>query len=162
MKTAKAYIARSSMLTEYLRYMWSRPRHARISVENFTLPRPAPVPVTFPRVPDRRSTLGETPARRAIFDRPEGFRRTFRQGILGLLVMALWLAILGARQAHAQANPCPETNVLKFIQAPNLDGGFDLWDTGPWALADDFQCTNTGPITDIHLWGGWLNDIVDF
>src|ERR1700687_681497 len=26
--------------------------------------------------------------------------------------------------------------------------------------ADDFICTNTGPITDIHLWGSWLNDRV--
>ena len=26
-------------------------------------------------------------------------------------------------------------------------------------LADDFLCTNSGPITDIHIWGSWLNDI---
>jgi hypothetical protein len=25
-------------------------------------------------------------------------------------------------------------------------------------LADDFLCTQTGPITDIHIWGSWLND----
>ena len=25
-------------------------------------------------------------------------------------------------------------------------------------LADDFPCTMTGPITDIHIWGSWLND----
>ncbi len=25
-------------------------------------------------------------------------------------------------------------------------------------LADDFLCTETGPITDVHLWGSWLND----
>jgi hypothetical protein len=31
----------------------------------------------------------------------------------------------------------------------------------PWkVLADDFLCTQTGPITDIHIWGSWLNDEV--
>lgn len=25
-------------------------------------------------------------------------------------------------------------------------------------LADDFRCTSTGPITDVHIWGSWLND----
>jgi formylglycine-generating enzyme required for sulfatase activity len=30
-----------------------------------------------------------------------------------------------------------------------------------WVLADDFVCTNTGPITGIVLWGSWLNDSVD-
>jgi hypothetical protein len=30
----------------------------------------------------------------------------------------------------------------------------------PWQkiLADDFLCTQTGPITDIHIWGSWLGD----
>ncbi len=26
-------------------------------------------------------------------------------------------------------------------------------------IADDFRCNSTGPLTDIHLWGSWLNDI---
>jgi hypothetical protein len=75
--------------------------------------------------------------------------------------LAIWLGIFGPRPVYAQANPCPETNVLKYVQPPQLDSGFDLWDSGQWALADDFICTNTGPITDIHLWGSWLNDNVD-
>jgi len=25
-------------------------------------------------------------------------------------------------------------------------------------LADDFECTQTGPITDIHIWGSWKDD----
>ena len=28
-------------------------------------------------------------------------------------------------------------------------------------LADDFRCTETGPITDIHIWGSWLNDFYE-
>lgn len=27
-------------------------------------------------------------------------------------------------------------------------------------LADDFQCTETGPITDICVWGSWMDDVV--
>ena len=63
--------------------------------------------------------------------------------------------------------PCVETNGVKYVQWPNLFGGVDVWNSssrptqvtdGPWWLADDFTCTNTGPITDIHLWGSWQND----
>jgi HYR domain len=71
-----------------------------------------------------------------------------------------------------QTNPpsptvCVETNGVKYVQWPNLFGGLDVWNSssrpiqvtdGPWWLADDFICTNTGPITDIHLWGSWQND----
>jgi hypothetical protein len=27
-------------------------------------------------------------------------------------------------------------------------------------LADDFPCFSTDYITDIHIWGSWLNDIL--
>ena len=62
---------------------------------------------------------------------------------------------------------CVETDQVKYVQGPNLNNGFDVWNSsskppgvadGPWVLADDFVCTNTGPITDIHLWGSWFND----
>ena len=48
-----------------------------------------------------------------------------------------------------------------------MNGGYDVWNStaippgvtdGPWVLADDFVCTNTGPISDIHIWGSWLYD----
>lgn len=29
-------------------------------------------------------------------------------------------------------------------------------------IADDFQCTETGPITDIHFWVSWKGDVEDF
>ena len=65
--------------------------------------------------------------------------------------------------------PCVETNGVKYLQGPQAFNGFDVWNSsafppgvidGPWLLADDFVCTNTGPITDIHLWGSWLNNLV--
>lgn len=29
-------------------------------------------------------------------------------------------------------------------------------------VADDFLCTETGPITDVHIWGSWKNDLLPF
>lgn len=64
---------------------------------------------------------------------------------------------------------CVDTNTVKYVQWPNVQNGYDVWNSstfppnvtdGPWLLADDFVCTNTGPITDIHLWGSWLNNFV--
>jgi hypothetical protein len=55
---------------------------------------------------------------------------------------------------------CVETNGVKYVQNPNLDGGLDVWNE-PYVLADDFVCTNSGPISDIHLWGSWLKNAVD-
>jgi hypothetical protein len=52
---------------------------------------------------------------------------------------------------------CTDTGGVKYEQGPNTLGGFDVWNT-PNVLADDFVCTNPGPITDIHLWGSWLFD----
>jgi len=56
----------------------------------------------------------------------------------------------------------------KWVQMPDLSpNGMDVNATynGPFpyvkVLADDFLCTQTGPITDVHIWGSWLNDIVD-
>ncbi|MBI3836905.1 MAG: PEP-CTERM sorting domain-containing protein [Planctomycetia bacterium] len=47
----------------------------------------------------------------------------------------------------------------KWVQPPDLsDKGLDVNATEPIILADDFRCTQTGPITDIHIWGSWLND----
>src|SRR5262245_50170801 len=56
---------------------------------------------------------------------------------------------------------CVDTNKVKYVQDPQVDGGWDVWNSAQWVAADDFICTNTGPITDIHIWGSWLNDIED-
>ena len=65
---------------------------------------------------------------------------------------------------------CPDTGGVKYLQLPNLTNGIDVnaafsppdpRDGLTWVLADDFPCTNSGPITDIHLWGSWLFDAVD-
>ena len=71
-------------------------------------------------------------------------------------MLACALLSLGLSSAPAQTQ-CVDTNEVKSLQPPNPTG-FDVWNSGPWVLADDFICTNSGPITDIHIWGSWLND----
>ena len=56
----------------------------------------------------------------------------------------------------------------KWIQMPDLStNGLDVSATlssrtpadSVWRmLADDFECTSVGPITDIHIWGSWYDD----
>lgn len=46
---------------------------------------------------------------------------------------------------------------MHYPQLPNPQG-WDVNDTFPNNLADDFQCTQSGPISDIHFWGSWRND----
>jgi len=52
---------------------------------------------------------------------------------------------------------------VKWEQLPDLDPtGMDVLAQLPGGpgvvLADDFLCTRTGPITEIHVWGSWLED----
>jgi hypothetical protein len=51
----------------------------------------------------------------------------------------------------------------KYTQPPDIDYGIDVDATKElkWqhqVLADDFECTMTGPITDIHVYGSWYHD----
>ncbi len=46
---------------------------------------------------------------------------------------------------------------MHFPQLPDPQG----WDIAfSTTLADDWQCSGTGPVTDIHFWGSWRQDIV--
>jgi hypothetical protein len=54
--------------------------------------------------------------------------------------------------------------VTKWEQPPDttpygIDVRCDRKDGIPRVLADDFQCTKTGPITKVRLWGSWKGDI---
>ena len=58
---------------------------------------------------------------------------------------------------------------FKWIQHPDLTTqGIDVCATRSignedgFILADDFLCTTTGPVTDIHVWGSWVNDRLPF
>ena len=60
--------------------------------------------------------------------------------------------------------PEPQT---KWIQEPDLSpNGIDVdatWEEEmPQILADDFECKEFGPITDIHIWGSWKDDYLPY
>ncbi len=40
--------------------------------------------------------------------------------------------------------------------------GWDVNANDPKVLADDWQCSETGPVDDIHLWGSWEQDLPGF
>jgi hypothetical protein len=85
--------------------------------------------------------------------------------------VVMFVAVLAAAGA-AYADWTPGMPA-KWVQMPDLQSGMDVNATwkqsatgGPWfpyikTLADDFQCTSVGPITDVHVWGSWLSDQVN-
>ena len=80
---------------------------------------------------------------------------------------ALCLASTSVFADWDQTNPVDQA-AAKWVQLPNItNGGMDVLDTlqnivpGQWkTLADDFLCTQSGPITDAHIWGSWLGDLL--
>lgn len=89
-------------------------------------------------------------------------------GIIGTVTLTLFAA---ATTARADWN-VGDSYKMHYPQLPDLTPtGIDVLAThdptltgsqGPlWkTLADDFRCTETGPISDIHFWGSWINDQV--
>jgi hypothetical protein len=49
---------------------------------------------------------------------------------------------------------------MHWPQAPDLSaGGLDVSEVGT-VLADDFKCTATGPVSRIHIWGSFADDLL--
>jgi hypothetical protein len=58
-------------------------------------------------------------------------------------------------------NGIDEACEAKWSQPPDLNPtGIDVKDTVPLVLADDFLCTEHGAITQIVVFGSWLNDLL--
>jgi hypothetical protein len=76
---------------------------------------------------------------------------------------AVAILILVALAAPASADWNPE-DPYKWVQYPDLSPmGMDVNTSAPYyLLADDFQCTQQGPLTDIHIWGSWYHDLLPF
>jgi hypothetical protein len=71
-----------------------------------------------------------------------------------------------AWDSSGNSNSCSFTVTVtcrsKWVQEPDLTpGGLDVRALWPKILADDFLCTKTGPITNIHIWASWLGDYAD-
>ena len=97
-------------------------------------------------------------------------QRNFKTFVLVLIISAVFCSMSTLSLADWDpANPADLARA-KWIQLPDLTPtGMDVLDTvqpfapippGPqWkTLADDFICTQSGPITDAHIWGSWLNN----
>ena len=72
-------------------------------------------------------------------------------------------ACLGDNNQNSIDDACEEEvpPEPKWLQSPDLtDHGIDVHATFPYILADDFLCTETGPLTEIHIWASWLSDIL--
>jgi hypothetical protein len=52
-----------------------------------------------------------------------------------------------------------DTHKMHFPQLPDPNG-WDVKAAYPKVLADDWKCSETGPVTDVHFWGSWYNDDV--
>jgi hypothetical protein len=95
-----------------------------------------------------------------------------RRSNINVAVAFVVTAALSAISSHALAdwdanNPADQAKA-KWVQLPDLKPtGMDVLDTiqpispipSQWkTLADDFLCTQSGPIIDAHIWGSWLNN----
>ena len=76
-----------------------------------------------------------------------------------LLFLACGLLLVAAPPAFGDWD---STMPAKWVQMPDLqETGMDVnasMTPEDYNLADDFEGIQTGPITNIHVWGSWLND----
>lgn len=71
-----------------------------------------------------------------------------------LFVSLCLLFVAGTAVAHW----VPEDgHKMHYPQLPDPDG-WDVLATQPKILADDWQCSSSGFVTDIHFWGSWKED----
>ncbi len=93
--------------------------------------------------------------------------RTMRMSLMS--VAAAVLVVVVAQVARADwdpntADPRFATNhKMHFPQMPDASPwglDVDATDLHGFFVADDWRCSQTGPVTDIHIWGSWLNDVV--
>lgn len=72
----------------------------------------------------------------------------------------VFLAAIGLLACVAAADWDPgDPYKMHFPQLPDPQG-WDVNATAPKILADDWMCTETGPVTDVHFWGSWMHDFV--
>ncbi|UCC79112.1 MAG: IPTL-CTERM sorting domain-containing protein [Candidatus Zixiibacteriota bacterium] len=74
------------------------------------------------------------------------------------LVRGLFILFLLYGLASADWVP-DDGHKMHYPQMPDTVG-WDINATAPIILADDFMCTETGMVRDIHFWGAWLHDTV--
>lgn len=90
--------------------------------------------------------------------------KIMRNKIVGILVCMLLIAASTSISLIALADWNPEDgHKMHYPQLPD-DDGWDVYATAgltgypELCLADDWMCSESGPVTDIHFWGSWLDD----
>ncbi len=73
------------------------------------------------------------------------------------IVFATVLILCATLTVYADWSPA-DGHKMHFPQLPN-PMGWDI-DLRPYELADDWQCSKTGDVNDIHFWISWLGDNV--
>ena len=78
-----------------------------------------------------------------------------KKKIIGILVSMLLIGATGVAIADWEEG---DGHKMHFPQLPDPNG----WDVDfhDWWLGDDWKCSETGPVTDIHFWYSWARDIV--
>ena len=97
-------------------------------------------------------------------------RRTNISFSLVVFTTAVICTLSSRAFADWDANNPVDQAKAKWVQLPDLKPtGMDVLDTiqpispipSQWkTLADDFLCTQSGPIIDAHIWGSWLNNVL--
>jgi hypothetical protein len=72
-----------------------------------------------------------------------------------VFALAISIGLAAALGCPALADWDPgDPHKMHYPQMPDPNG----WDVGGGAVMDDFQCSESGPITDIHFWVSWKDD----
>ncbi len=84
---------------------------------------------------------------------------------VGVCMLLGLIAALPISATNTTINSPLNGTITKWVQPPDItENGTDVAVTFDAAvqreLADDFQCTTPGPITNVILWGSWMNDQV--
>jgi hypothetical protein len=72
------------------------------------------------------------------------------------LILIVAIGVAGPAMADWEPG---DGHKMHFPQLPDMEG-WDVNGTFPKILADDWMCSETGWVKDIHFWGSWREDLV--
>ena len=93
--------------------------------------------------------------------------KTTRTIMITVVVVVLVGSLSGAARADWDPVWSSDRNEIinhkmHYPQLPDPTGWdvyADAW--GPMLVADDWKCSQSGPVDDIHIWGSWSGDFID-
>ena len=82
--------------------------------------------------------------------------------VSGIVIWGLMGSVPNAAE-EAKLQGCEwkpgDPHKMHYPQLPD-EAGWDVNATAPVMLADDWQCSESGPVKDFHFWGSWKGGIV--